>query len=84
MFDIETYVHVHVYVRYLCRVYYYFLDVFAVDVMFTAMSDCQTLHPDPEDSPDSEEEEGTVKFLNFGTPKNFAVIYLKFKQSSQP
>ena len=22
----------------------------------------------------------TVKFLNFGTPENFAVIYLKFKQ----
>ena len=25
----------------------------------------------------------TVKFLNFGTPKNFAVIYLKFKQRGQ-
>ena len=25
----------------------------------------------------------TVKFLNFGTPENFAVIYLKFKQRGQ-
>ena len=25
----------------------------------------------------------TVKFLNFRTPKNFAVIYLKFKQRGQ-
>ena len=25
----------------------------------------------------------TVKFLNFGTPENFATIYLKFKQKSQ-
>ena len=25
----------------------------------------------------------TVKFLNFRTPKNFAVIYLKFKQKTQ-
>ena len=25
----------------------------------------------------------TVKFLNFGTPENFAVIYLKFKQNVQ-
>lgn len=31
-------------------------DKGALDVMFTAMSDCQTLHPDPDDSPDSEEE----------------------------
>ena len=26
---------------------------------------------------------GTVKFLNFGTPEIFAVIYLKFKQRGQ-
>ena len=26
----------------------------------------------------------TVKFLNFGTPEIFAVIYLKFKQIGQP
>ena len=25
----------------------------------------------------------TVKFLNFGTPENFAKIYLKFKQRGQ-
>ena len=25
----------------------------------------------------------TVKFLSFGTPENFAVIYLKFKQRGQ-
>ena len=25
----------------------------------------------------------TIEFLNFGTPKNFAVIYLKFKQRGQ-
>ena len=25
----------------------------------------------------------TVKFLNFGTPENFAVIYLKFEQRGQ-
>ena len=25
----------------------------------------------------------TVKFLNFRTPENFAVIYLKFKQKAQ-
>ena len=25
----------------------------------------------------------TVKFLNFRTPENFAVIYLKFKQRGQ-
>ena len=25
----------------------------------------------------------TVKFLNFRTPENFAVIYLKFKQRDQ-
>ena len=25
----------------------------------------------------------TVKFLNFGMPENFAVIYLKFKQRGQ-
>ena len=25
----------------------------------------------------------TLKFLNFGTPKNFAVIYLKFRQIGQ-
>ena len=25
----------------------------------------------------------TVKFLNFWTPENFAVIYLKFKQRGQ-
>ena len=25
----------------------------------------------------------TIKFLNFRTPENFAVIYLKFKQRSQ-
>ena len=29
------------------------------------------------------EQVDTVKFLNFLTPKNFAVSYLKFKQSSQ-
>ena len=28
-------------------------------------------------------KEATGKFLNFRTPKNFAVIYLKFKQRSQ-
>ena len=28
-------------------------------------------------------ERVTVKFLNFRTPKNFAVIYLKFKQRGQ-
>ena len=28
----------------------------------------------------AENEELTVKFLNFKTPENFAVIYLKFKQ----
>ena len=28
-------------------------------------------------------EISTVLFLNFGTPETFAVIYLKFKQSSQ-
>ena len=27
--------------------------------------------------------EGTVKFLNFRTPENFAVFYLKFKQRGQ-
>ena len=27
--------------------------------------------------------ETTVKFLNFQTPENFAVIYLKFKQRNQ-
>ena len=26
---------------------------------------------------------GTVKFLNFRMPENFAVIYLKFKQKAQ-
>ena len=26
---------------------------------------------------------GTVKFLNFQKPENFAVIYLKFKQKAQ-
>ena len=25
----------------------------------------------------------TIKFLNFGTPEIFAVIYLKFKQTGQ-
>ena len=25
----------------------------------------------------------TVKFLNFGTPEIFAIIYLKFKQTGQ-
>ena len=28
-------------------------------------------------------KEGTVKFLNFWMPKNFDVIYLKFKQRGQ-
>ena len=28
-------------------------------------------------------KKGTVKFLNFGTPEIFTVIYLKFKQSHQ-
>ena len=28
-------------------------------------------------------EEHSVKFLNFGTAENFAVIYLKFKQTDQ-
>ena len=28
-------------------------------------------------------QKGTVKFLNFLTPENFAVIYLKFKQKAQ-
>ena len=27
--------------------------------------------------------EGTIKFLNFGMPEIFAVIYLKFKQRGQ-
>ena len=26
----------------------------------------------------------TVKFLNFGTPEVFAVIYLKFEQEAKP
>ena len=30
--------------------------------------------------PDFEELRLTLKFLNFRTPENFAVIYLKFKQ----
>ena len=29
------------------------------------------------------DETGTVKFLNFRTPENIAVIYLKFKQRGQ-
>ena len=28
-------------------------------------------------------EKNTVKFLNFRTPENFAVFYLKFKQKAQ-
>ena len=36
------------------------------------------LHHDP-----SEVKKITVKFLNFGTPEIFAVIYLKFKQRGQ-
>ena len=29
-------------------------------------------------------KESTVKFLNFGMPKIFAVIYLKFKNEAKP
>ena len=31
----------------------------------------------------TDENCNTIKFLNFRTPENFAVIYLKFKQKAQ-
>ena len=39
--------------------------------------------PDKERYLEKERKVNTVKFLNFGTPEIFAVIYLKFRQRGQ-